>query len=172
MLCGKSVQHRRKNMYKNWSEVVKLGKISNFLMMGIAQLEVNDPTPEVLMVMSKFPECFDAEEEIGPVPLSCILEKTRQEMQQEGNFEGVYHPGSYRCIPSHIPIQEFCYGDSDLHEYPDVLPLPGGVRTDIKIGETFDWMEERFVVLENNKNHKMNNIYAAPVECILVDVAL
>jgi hypothetical protein len=160
---------KEKKMYKNWNEIVKLGKVNTFIMMGIAHLDPTSSLPEVKKVMEKFPECF-VNEEVGPVPLSYILEWTRQEAQKENNFKGEYHPGSYKCVPSHVPLQEFWYGKSECSQYSDIMPLPESVSTGIKIGGTFGWMGEQFVVLENNLG--LENIYAAPVECILVDIDL
>lgn len=160
-------------MYKNWSEINKLVGASPFMAMAFATLSSDTSHPAVQAIVAAFPQCFDPEKELGPVPLSVILEETRIEMIKiDMTFEG-HLPVSSGITRRHsIPCQEFWYEGSDFDQEEDILPLPKHIPVTAKIGEVYEWNGAQFVVVENNNNYGVHTFWLVPAECILVDVKL
>lgn len=154
-------------VYKNWNAINDVMRYNKLLGLALATLDTATRGLYEQRLMEAFPESFNTVKEIGPVPLSVIMEKARA----DSDYEGRCLPASFGAIPAHIPLHELCYEGSDLIA-DGFDQLPSSISTDVKIGETIDWNGAPFTVVENNNNDGVCTVYIVPAECVLVDIEL
>ncbi len=161
--------------YRNWPEICRIGYRNPILMLVLSSVKLDDRNEIFIGLYTGFNQCFSLEKVDGPFPLSVIRELAYEEALKSRGFKsGADYPDSYDILQNlQVPTVLFEVSD-DGHQDTNwpLFPLPEAEAIKLKQGDLIEWKGTSLVVMENNRNEKLNEwrICCSPAECIALDL--
>lgn len=152
-------------MSKNWKAICEIP--DRHFMWAIALLDL--ATTFGQMVIERFPEYFTKESETGPVPLSVLRMKARENAAKYGDDAeaGERHISCYGAVPSWMP--EFCFREPEdrLGAESGLEVIPQELSEARTIGEIYEWEGKKLVLIDYFEDGGERRF--VPAECINID---
>ncbi len=153
-------------MFKNWKAICEIEDTHMRWAIALMNLE----SAEGKRVLERFPEYFINKEQSGPIPLSAIVQKSREEGK---DFSEEYIVSNGTTKKFDIPLIEFGVDKRGAEDYGWSL-LPADISHDaIRCDDNSDmgikvvWKEKEMIMLEYNEH--TGCVFFAPAELIAVD---
>ncbi|MBU3923878.1 MAG: hypothetical protein KJ592_03100 [Nanoarchaeota archaeon] len=157
-------------MFKNWLAISVV--VDVHFRWALALLDLKSEFGQ--KIARQNPEYFCEEKLLGPVPLSAIIQRSRDEYSPDGfSEEYVVSNDTFKYFG--IPVFEFASEWDTKKDYPDLSLLPEEIdldRIDVSsanasIGMSFEWQGKELVLLEYNDITGI--VSFVPAECVDVD---
>lgn len=163
-------------LYKNWSEICKIGYKNRLLMLVLASVRIEEDDPVFQGLYVGFPQCFSEAKTDGLFPLSIIRELSQDVAARKGysgSDDAADFPDSFGVLDDlGVPyiLFEVCEPCDQQAGWP--LFSPTAVEKTTKQGTVLMWKGQQMVLLENNYNERADEwrLAMAPAACILLDL--